>query len=112
MVNEELLIEPMIIHGPGCCPKCGGTLFVADSELTLMELNKEGIPITEETTVRCKAACVDCGYEQRMIRWDGGYIPFSRSSLIMKIMQRKDERRARINELNSKAKTANPFAVD
>ena len=110
MKNDEILIEALIVHGPGGCPECGSSLFVADSELTLMELNQEGIPISEETTVRCEAACSHCGHRQKMVRWDGGYIPFSRSSLILKIMQRKDERNSRIEQLNSRVE-GNPLAV-
>ena len=111
MKSDEIFTEALTVYGPGGCPKCGNSLFVADSELSLMELNKEGIPISEETTVRCEAACSNCGYKQKMVRWDGGYIPFSRSSLILKIMQRKDERNSRIAQLNSSVK-GNPLAVD
>lgn len=109
MKNDEILIEALIVHGAGGCPECGGSLFVADSELSLMELNQDGTPISEETVVRCEAACSHCGHKQKMIRWDGGYIPFSRSSFILKSMQRKDEMNSRIAQLNSRVE-GNPFS--
>lgn len=108
MKNDEMLTEALIIHGPGGCPKCSGALFVADSELSLMELNQDGIPISEETVVKCEAACSHCGHKLPMIRWNGGYIPFSRSSFILKTMERDDEAKARVSQLNSRAES-NPF---
>lgn len=83
--SKEPIIEPFIQYGYGTCPECGGGLVLADSELTLMELDKNGIPINyEETVVRCKARCVDCGFQQSMIRWEDGYIPDRKRLLMIK----------------------------
>ena len=108
-MHKELEIEALIYHGPGGCPKCGGQLIVADSEITLMELDQEGIPISEETSVKCRAVCRDCGHRLKMVRWDGGYIPYTNSSLTMKVMEQKELFKQRVQELNKNSKS-NPFA--
>lgn len=111
--NNEILIEPMIFHGPGGCPKCGGPLVVADSEITLMELDTNGIPISDETSVRCEAACLHCGERVKMVRWKMGYIPYTRSSLILKKMQMLDEIKKRVdNENKDRFNGKNPLAID
>lgn len=107
-MSKELETEAFIYHGPGGCPKCGGQLIVADSEITLMELNQDGIPISEETNVKCRAVCRDCGHRMNMVRWNGGYIPYSTTSLLMKIMEQKELNKQRISSLNKNAKS-NPF---
>ena len=103
---DEIMIDPMIFHGPGCCPECGGPLVVADSELTLMELNQDGIPMSEETAIRCEATCMHCSNRIKMMRWKGGYVPYSRTSLILKTMELRDEIEDRKKLLNKKS---NPF---
>ena len=111
MGNDELKIEGLIYHGPGNCPICSSPLFVVDSELTLMELNSDGYPISEDTTIRCEAVCSNCGHKQKMMRWNGTYIPYTRSSLIIKKMEFEDMCKDRLNELNSQAKDKNPFEI-
>lgn len=105
-MDNEILIDGLIYHGPGGCPKCGGPLVVVDSELTFMELNTDGIPISEETSIRCNAACLHCKERQEMVRWQGGYIPFSRTSLLLKELQFKDEIKDRMEKIKEKN---NPF---
>ena len=89
--NREPLIEPIIYHGPGGCPKCSGPITVADSELTLMELNQDGDPISSETTVRCMGCCMHCGTKIPMMRFKGSYIPYNETSRIIRTMEFKDE---------------------
>lgn len=112
MANNEITIEPMIFHGPGGCPLCSGPLVVVDSELTMMELNSDGIPTSEETLIRCEAACLHCNNRVNMIRWKGGYIPYSDSSLIIKKEQLKYELEQRVKECNSSSNKENPFALN
>lgn len=112
MDNKDTLLEPMIFHGPGECPICSGPLCVADSEITLMELNPEGKPISEETTIRCKAVCMHCGNAIPMVRWGGQYIPYGRSALIIKNGELRAEAAERVRRINDNAKGKNPFAIE
>lgn len=112
MADKDTLLEPMIFHGPGGCPRCSGPLCVADSEITLMELNPDGVPISEETNIRCKAVCMHCGNTIQMARWGGQYIPYGRSALIIKNGELKAEAEERVRKINEKAKGKNPFALE
>lgn len=106
---NEITVEGLIYHGPGGCPICSGALHVYDCEISLMELNQEGIPIDEETEIRCNAICGTCGHKLEMVRWEGGYIPYGESALTIKQMQRRDESRDRVKRMNEKGKEKNPF---
>lgn len=106
--NEEIKLEAIEFYGPGGCPHCSATLYVADSELTLMEVNRDGIPISESTTITCKAVCPNCGEKFEMMRHNGGYIPYSRDSEIWNEIQHKERAQARLKELISETK--NPLA--
>lgn len=112
MDNKDTLLEPMIFHGPGGCPVCSGPLCVADSEITVMELNPDGVPISDETSIKCKAICTHCGKQIRMVRWGGGYIPYGRSALIIKNGELRAEAAERVRKINEKAGGKNPFAID
>ena len=111
MVNETL-IEGFIYNGPGCCSSCCGPLVVADSEISIMELNKEGTPVSEETTVRCVAVCRHCGRKTPMMRWKGNYIPYSPTVALIKKAELENEANQRISALNNKNKDKNPFLAD
>lgn len=102
--NEEIKLEPIEFYGPGGCPFCSATLYVADSELTLMEVNRDGIPISESTTITCKAVCPNCGEKIQMMRHKGGYIPYSQDAEIWKDIQRKEQAEERLKMLKSGAK--------
>ena len=105
MIVKEPLEEPMIFHGIGGCPKCCGTLMVADSEISLMELNKDGIPTDNvETTIRCEAICTNCGHRMPMLRWKYGYIPDDKNILKYKMMELRMEIDERKKNLKSKSK--------
>lgn len=54
---EEILREAITFYGPGQCTECGELLTVVDHEMTIMELNKEGHPLSEETIFKAKACC-------------------------------------------------------
>lgn len=109
-MEKEPLIEPIIYHGYGGCPKCGGIMGLVDSEMTFMELNKDGIPTTcEETVITCKAKCMDCGFEQNMIRWEDGYIPDNKTLLKYKKYEVKQRIKDRYKRLNESNKDKNPF---
>lgn len=112
MQIKEPLIEPMIYHGPGGCPKCSGPITVADSELTIMDLNQDGDPISSETTIRCMGCCMHCGNKIPMMRFKGSYIPYSESSKIIRTMEFKDEMAQRIAEVNKNSNGKNPFAIE
>lgn len=99
--NREIELEPIEFHGPGGCPKCLTTLYVADSELTLMEVNRDGIPISETTTISCKAVCPNCGLKIPMTRCNGAYIPYNRDTDIWMQIQKKEKANARLNKLNN-----------
>lgn len=112
--SKEPLVEPFIHYGYGTCPMCGGGLVLADSELTLMELNKDGIPISyEETVIHCKARCIDCGFQQNMIRWEDGYIPDNKRLIMLKKFEVMDRIRNRYKDYysnkNNKDQEENPF---
>ena len=111
MDKQDTLLEPMIFHGPGGCPICSGPLCVADSEITLMELNPEGTPISEETTIRCKAVCMHCRNTIPMVRWGGQYIPYSKSALIIKNGELRAKAAERAHQITEEAKGKNPFAL-
>ena len=106
--NQEIKLEPIEFYGPGGCPFCSATLYVADSELTLMELNRDGIPISESTTITCKAVCPNCGEKIQMMRHNGGYVPYSQDADIWLEIQRKERAIERLNELKNSVK--NPLA--
>lgn len=108
-MEKEILTEPMIFHGAGGCPHCCGPLAVADSELTLMELNQDGQPISEETRIKCVGVCLHCGNKIRMTRWKGGYVPYSELSEKIRQYQLIDEAKRRVDELN-KTKS-NPLVI-
>lgn len=108
MNNNEIVIEAFIYHGPGCCSKCGGPIIVADSEVGIMELNQDGIPISEETIMKIKAVCSHCGEPIDMMRWQGGYVPYSENSKILKYGETYSTLMDRISNIN---KNNNPFSL-
>lgn len=110
-MTDEIMIEGFIYHGPGCCPECFGPLAVIDSEATIMELNQAGQPVSEETVTKIRATCMHCYRKQDMMRWKGGYVPYGRSSYILKTMEMRDEIEQRVKNINDKAKDENPFAL-
>lgn len=108
---KELCIEPMIFHKPGECPDCFGPLVVADSELTFMEIDQDGNPINEDTSVTCFAACLHCGKRIPMMRWKGSYIPYSEKGRRYKLAEFAYEIEKRKKELNKNSNGVNPFAI-
>lgn len=108
--DEEFLTEGIIFYGPGCCPICFTQLYVVDSELTLMEVNSEGHPVSEDTTIRCEGVCPKCGYKQKMVRWNGGYVPYGVASSIIREMEFKDYCKKRLDELRENG-DKNPFKI-
>lgn len=109
----ETLVDPLIYIGPGGCPECGTNLIVADTEISVMQLNNEGIPISEETSNRIRAVCPNCGNKVNMVRWKGGYIPYSYTSYFVKLMEAKYEAEDRVKALNSKKnrEEENPLSI-
>ena len=76
MAND--LIQPILIHGPGCCPECHYTLTIADREINVMRLNHDGSVVElVETQDFCSAICPNCGNTIRMMRSNGVYKPYS-----------------------------------
>ena len=111
MVNE-ITTEAMIYHGPGGCPKCGSLLTVIDSEMTIMDLNQEGHPTSEETIFKAKACCPNCGHKQEMMRWQGRYIPYSENVHRIKLGDALYNIRQRSRMLDEQSKGENPFAIE
>lgn len=99
---KEPLAEGMVFFGPGSCPKCYTNLLVADAEITLMELNSEGIPISEETVNRINAYCPKCKHKQLMFRWKGSYIPYDYFVHMQLLIEHNKEIEERRSAMNSK----------
>lgn len=78
-MNEEGLISPITFFKPGQCPYCSGVLMVVDSETTCMILGDDGMPIKEDTMIRCEGVCQGCGEHFQMMRHGFGYRVESRS---------------------------------
>lgn len=108
---KEIVTEGMIYHGPGGCPKCGTLLTVIDSEMTIMDLNQEGHPISEQTVVKVRACCPNCMHKLDMMRWEGRYIPYSESVEIIKRGEALYKIEQRSSMLDNKAKGENPLAI-
>ncbi len=109
-MNDDVLIEPVIFHDPGCCPKCAGPLTVFDMEMCKMNINSEGQPLDESTTIKCAAVCQFCGETIPMIRWDGGYLPFNETVLVFKMGEIRERAKARIKNDND-GKRDNPLTI-
>lgn len=108
MNNEEILKDPIEYYGPGKCCKCLTNLKVVDIEMTIIDVDNNGNPISDDVTVQCKGVCPRCGYEVPMIRWQGGYIPYSPLVILMK----KDEIKQRIKERKDAIPiNENPLAI-
>lgn len=109
MESKEIENPGIIFSGPGVCPKCGTPLYVVDSEMTLMELAIDGSPISEETNINCKGVCPVCDTKYPMMRWGGKYIPYCRTTFILRKMELID----RINERKAKLSKSdkNPFGI-
>ena len=110
MEDNYDLIEPIIFHKPGECPVCGHPLTVIDTEMTIMELNPNGTAATEETIVRCMAGCRNCGTKIPMMRWQGGYLPYSRDLYLLKRIEARDLIEDRLNHQREMSKK-NPLAL-
>lgn len=113
MNNEIHLITPIEFIGYGLCIDCGHPIYVMDSEMTFMQVNDDGIPITEETKLNVKGVCSHCGKVIPMMRWDGGYVPYSREAYIIRNTEKKIQIQERLEKLNkeSNGKTYNPLAI-
>ena len=96
---EEVAIDAFTIFGPGCCPVCHGPLAVADSEITIMDVDKNGNPISDETFVRCLGKCKKCGHEQEMMRWQGQYLPYSESNRYYLMLVLREEVKERLERI-------------
>ena len=99
--HEEVAIDAFTIYGPGCCPICHGPLVVADREITIMDVDRNGNPISDEVDIRCIAKCKKCGHEQEMMRWDGKYLPYSESNRYYLMLRLREEVKERLNRINN-----------
>lgn len=108
MDNKEILIEPLIYHGHGGCPICCGPLSVLDSEMSMIDLNQEGMPISIETSIKCRAICKHCGHKLEMVRWEGGYIPYDEKSYQSRLIEKKERNKAKMQE--NRCTIGNPLA--
>lgn len=110
-MTDEILVDGMIFHGPGGCPKCGMPLIAADVETTIFELNTDGNIINDETSIEVGGICSKCGHRVPMVRWQGGYIPYSPTSYALKVLEANDKILERVTKLNSDAAYNNPIAI-
>lgn len=75
---DEIEIEPMTFFGPGLCPNCLTPLLIAERDLNVMKLDKNGNVIDiVDTEYYCNALCPKCGEKLRMMRSYGSYKPYS-----------------------------------
>lgn len=70
---EEIVKEPLEVFESGQCPLCGGQLIAAETETTVMMLDKYGNPISEDTNILCRGICHQCATKFDMIRYNGRY---------------------------------------
>lgn len=111
-MDEISLLEPIEFIGFGKCLDCGGSIYVMDSEMTFMQVNNDGIPVTEETKLNVKGICSQCGKTSVMMRWNGGYVPYSRTAYIIRTTEKKIQIRERLEKLNGKTKDeSNPLIL-
>ena len=101
-------IDPIIYYGPAGCPKCGGVLCCADMEINSMLLDHEGNPREIETTNSCRAICINCVNQTKMMYHNGKYSVYSRFQELINEYEDKLENKKRVEELNRNAKK-NPF---
>lgn len=87
---EHDLIDPIIFFKPGQCPYCSGVLMVVDSEISCLLLGSDGMPIREETMIRCEGTCQSCGKIFPMMRDGFGY---RKKSLSYRLFQKFDHKR-------------------
>ena len=113
---KEPLIDPMVFFGIGACPVCSTPLVVADKELTVFQLNKDGAVMDmEETNVVVKALCPDCGHRQDMMRdpFNGIYRPYSRAAYLFSEADHKEAIKNRsISIYDGKNKSINPLVKE
>lgn len=110
--NEISLQEPIEFISFGRCIDCGGPIYVMDSEMTFMQVNNDGIPVTEETKLNIKSVCSKCGRTAVMMRWNGGYVPYSRTAYIIRTTEKRLQIKDRLEKLNAKEKDiTNPLAL-
>lgn len=76
---KENLIEPIETIGYNRCPKCRNLMFIADSEMSYIQIDKEGYPINQQTEYyRCQAVCAKCQSAYDMINVGMRYRPASK----------------------------------
>ena len=113
---KEPLIDPMIFFGIGACPVCSTPLVVADKELTVFQLNKDGAVMDmEETNVIAKALCPNCGHRQEMMRdpFNGIYRPYSRAAYLFAEADLKEAAKYRhISTHEWKGEITNPLVEE
>lgn len=104
---EHDLIDPIIFFKPGQCPYCSGILMVVDSEISCMLLGSDGMPIKEETRIRCIGTCQSCGKSLPMMRYKYGYVRESKSFWLFKNFDKLQERKLSQIEVEG-----NPFITE
>lgn len=75
---DEIKIEPITFYGPGVCPECLTPLIIAERDLTVMDLDKDGNVFNiVESEYYCNAMCPKCKNKIKMMRTNGSYKPYS-----------------------------------
>lgn len=109
--NKDLLIEPFIYHGPGCCPICSTELLVAERETIIMRLDKSGNAVSVEgADVICRGLCPNCGHKLDMMRSNGIYKPYSYAAALFDEVDRRYEIDRR-NKEGSYRIEGNPLSI-
>lgn len=109
-MEKEITICPIEFVPQGRCFDCGGKLVVLDSEMTLMELNDDGVPLNEETVIKCRGICTNCGKKYNMARMGGGYITYTDPLTIKQMMINKASLAK--DRLEKSRITTNPLAIE
>lgn len=93
MDERNDLIDPIIPIGQGCCPICGGNLFLLETERNIYLLNKSGSvrKFVNDTEVECTATCFVCNKEYRMVRSHGIYRHYSPAAVLFDDLDHETE---------------------
>lgn len=107
------LIDAIIFleDNPGLCPNCQALLYIAESEMNLIAINKDADPIdVVHTEFRCRSFCPTCNYSEPMFKTvDGNYCRIDPYEMYIDNRKREKLRMANLDNL-SKLRDKNPMA--
>lgn len=97
-INESL-IEPVIYSGPGCCPICGSSLILSESERNIFLLNKDGSvrKFIDDADITCIAKCFTCNKQYHMVRSHGIYRHYSYAGVLFADLDYQHDKESKNN---------------